>query len=98
VQNWLDLVAEGCGVKPIIYTLTSFWNQYFNDQFGGYPLWLARYSSAPGSLPAGWSKWTFWQYSQSLTISGVNGNVDHDYFDGTAADLQALTMQAAPGA
>jgi lysozyme len=96
VQNWLDIVAEGLGVTPFIYTMTYFWNQHMNDQFGKYPLWLARYNSVPGALPAGWSKWTFWQYSQSLPITGVTGDVDHDYFNGTLGDLQALTKQSAP--
>jgi lysozyme len=96
VQNWLDIVAQGCGVTPIIYTRTSFWNQYFDGSFGDYPLWLARYSSQPGALPNGWSVWTFWQYSQSLTISGVSGDVDHDYFNGSMDRLQALTVQAGP--
>jgi lysozyme len=94
VQNWLETVSDEMGVTPLIYTLTSFWNANLNDQFGQYPLWLARYSSAPGALPEGWSDWTFWQYSQSLNIAGVNGPADHDYFNGSLSDLQALTVQA----
>jgi lysozyme len=94
VRSWLDVVSRGLGVTPPIYTLTSFWNAHMNDQFGQYPLWLARYSSEPGPLPEGWSEWTFWQYSQSLTISGVSGDVDHDYFNGSTDALQALTVRA----
>jgi lysozyme len=92
VQNWLDIVSSQMGVTPLIYTLTSFWNPNMNDQFGKYPLWLARYSSAPGALPEGWSNWTFWQYSQSLPMSGISGNVDHDYFNGSLSDLQGLAL------
>lgn len=95
VQTWLDAVEPVAGATPILYTNTSFWNAHFNNQFGAYPLWVAHYTSAPtpAPLPNGWPDWTFWQYSQSLHIDGVNGAADHDYFNGTAADLQALTVK-----
>ncbi len=79
----------------VIYTATAFWNAHLDNGFGRYPLWIAHYTGAatPAPLPEGWTDWTFWQYSQSLTINGVNGPADHDYFDGAAADLQALTAK-----
>ncbi|KAF3995895.1 glycoside hydrolase family 25 protein [Glaciimonas immobilis] len=46
VQTWLDVVEQGLGRKPMIYTGTSFWNQYMNNQFGDYPLWIAEYEVA----------------------------------------------------
>ncbi|HEX8633279.1 MAG TPA: GH25 family lysozyme [Pyrinomonadaceae bacterium] len=94
VGNWIDTVAEAMGTTPIIYTNTSFWNEYMNDGFGKFPLWLAHYGSAPQPLPHGWPDWTFWQYSQSLTIPGVGGASDHNYFNGAPGDLQALTKPA----
>ena len=97
VQTWLDAVEQGTGATPIIYTATSFWNAHLNAGFGRYPLWIAHYTSAstPAPLPGGWTDWTFWQYSQSLAISGVNGAADHDYFNGTAGDLRALCVGGA---
>jgi len=95
VQTWLDAVASAAGVAPIIYTNTPFWNEHFNDQFVAYPLWVAHYTSAPAPspLPVGWSVWTFWQYSESLYINGVNGAADHDYFNGPLTQLQALAVK-----
>jgi len=93
VQTWLDAVEPAAGVTPVIYTAASFWNAHFNDQFGQYPLWLAHYAPAPAPLPHGWTDWTFWQYSQSLRVEGVNGSADHDYFNGSPADLQALAVR-----
>jgi lysozyme len=97
VGNWIDTVAQATGMTPLIYTNTPFWDEYMNDGFGKFPLWLAHYTNAstPAPLPHGWANWTFWQYSQSLHISGVNGNVDHNRFDGAQADLQALTKPTA---
>lgn len=97
VQTWLDAVEPVAGVTPIIYTNTPFWNAHFNDQFSAYPLWVAHYTNAPAPspLPVGWTVWTFWQYSESLNINGVNGASDHDYFNGPLTQLQALTIQPA---
>ncbi|KAJ7789070.1 glycoside hydrolase superfamily [Mycena olivaceomarginata] len=44
------------------------------------PLWIARYSSSIGTLPAGWSFTTFWQYADSGPNPG-----DQDLFNGDAA-------------
>ncbi len=95
VQLWLDAVEPVAGVTPIIYTAASFWNAHLNNQFAAYPLWIAHYTNAPAPspLPAGWTDWAFWQYSQSLHINGVNGASDHDYFNGSAEDLQALAVK-----
>jgi lysozyme len=94
VQTWLDAVEPVAGVAPIIYTNAAFWDAHFNDQFGQYPLWIAHYTyaPAPSPLPVGWTVWTFWQYSQSLTIAGVRGDADHDYFNGPLSQLQALAV------
>jgi lysozyme len=96
VQTWLDAVEPVAGVTPVIYTAASFWDAHLNSSFGGYPLWIAHYTSAPAPspLPAGWNEWAFWQYSQSLDISGVGGAADHNYFNGTEADLQALAVKS----
>ena len=95
VQTWLDAVEPVAGVTPVIYAAASFWDAHLNSDFGRYPLWIAHYTNAPSPapLPAGWTDWAFWQYSQSLHISGVGGAADHDYFNGTAEDLQALALK-----
>jgi len=95
VQEWLDAVEPVAGVTPVIYTNTPFWNAHFNNQFGQYPLWVAHYTDAPAPspLPVGWTIWTLWQYSQSLSINGVGGPADHDYFNGPLSQLQALAVQ-----
>ena len=95
VQIWLDAVEPVAGVTPIIYTAASFWDAHLDNQFGAYPLWIAHYTAAPSPspLPSGWTNWAFWQYSQSLHIDGVGGAADHDYFNGTAEDLQALAVK-----
>src|SRR5262245_54092791 len=49
---------------PAIYTSTSWWSQCVSSDLSGTnPLWVARYSSSPGTLPCCWSTYSVWQYS-----------------------------------
>lgn len=94
VQTWLDAVNQGLGRNPMIYTNASFWNSHLNNQFGDYPLWIANYDVASPKIPTGWTRWDFWQYSQTGNVQGVSGSVDTDWYNGTYADL--LTFLQVP--
>lgn len=93
-KQWIDHVEAALGVKPIIYTGFYFWR----DQVGApaygaaHPLWHAQYTSAAcPNISAPWTKWAFWQYTSSGSVDGIAGNVDTNRFDGTMAELMALT-------
>ncbi len=93
IKTFLGIVEKEFGRKPILYTSHAFAQEYFdNTDFDQYYLWLAEYQSASPPIPNGWASmgWTFWQNSQSATVSGINGNVDHDYFKGSLEDLKNL--------
>ncbi|KAJ7796975.1 glycoside hydrolase superfamily [Mycena olivaceomarginata] len=64
----------------VIYTTTDCAKFAVNN-----PLWIARYSSSIGTLPAGWSFTTFWQYADSGPNPG-----DQDLFNGDAAGLKRM--------
>lgn len=77
----------------VIYTTTSWWNQCTGSWTGpwtNHPLWIARWSTSPGTLPAGASVWSFWQYTSSGSVSGISGNVDRNYWNGDRTRLIAL--------
>lgn len=85
VQTWLDVVEKGTGRTPVIYSGAYFWQDYVKStSFGGYPLWIANYGATCPLVPDGWKNWLIWQYSDG------NGSLDHDVFNGTLAELQAL--------
>jgi GH25 family lysozyme M1 (1,4-beta-N-acetylmuramidase) len=65
----------------IIYTAADWWDTCTgsNATFGGHPLWLASYGVSNPALPAGWSNYTFWQYADNGTVSGITGPVDLNY-------------------
>ncbi|MFE0463858.1 lysozyme [Kitasatospora sp. NPDC058965] len=88
IASFSSTVHSLTGRYPTIYTTTDWWTTCTGNNAGfgaNNPLWIARYSSSPGTLPNGWSYQTFWQYADSGTFPG-----DQDYFNGALDRLQAL--------
>ncbi|MET7738000.1 lysozyme [Streptomyces sp. NPDC005402] len=87
IRDFLNQYKARTGRQAVIYTATTWWNQCTGN-YGGFsanPLWIARYASTAGTLPAGWSTYTMWQYTSSGPTVG-----DHDRFNGTLDRVQAL--------
>jgi GH25 family lysozyme M1 (1,4-beta-N-acetylmuramidase) len=90
--NWMkDFFATykaRTGRDAVIYTSTSWWKQCTGNSgaFGAVnPLWIPRYGSSVGELPAGWGFHTIWQYTSTGPTVG-----DHNRFNGAMDRLQAL--------
>ncbi|MGH3520502.1 MAG: lysozyme [Haloechinothrix sp.] len=76
------------GRRPVIYTSTSWWKKCTGNSpaFGkNHRLWIARYNSFIGELPAGWKKHTIWQFSDKGKLPG-----DQNYFNGNMRKLRAV--------
>ncbi|MEU0227364.1 lysozyme [Streptomyces sp. NPDC006284] len=88
IGDFLDRYRARTGRDAVIYTSTNWWKQCTGD-YSGFgatnPLWIARYASTPGPLPAGWDYHTMWQYTSSGPTVG-----DHDKFNGTLDQVKAL--------
>ena len=93
VAQWVDRIETVLGVSPIIYTSPGLWSSYANSSaFGDYTLWVAHYYVNCPTMPTGWSDWEFHQYTDSGDVDGIGSvYVDRNVFNGTMADLQALT-------
>jgi GH25 family lysozyme M1 (1,4-beta-N-acetylmuramidase) len=87
VRAFSDRIHARTNRYPTIYTTTNWWSTCTgnNAGFGANPLFIARYNSTVGTLPAGWSAYTMWQYASSGTFPG-----DQDRFNGTLAQMQAF--------
>ncbi|CAM5563394.1 lysozyme [Streptomyces xanthochromogenes] len=88
IGDFLDQYRARTGRDAVIYTATSWWTQCTGNSaaFGASnPLWIARYNTDPGTLPAGWGYQTMWQYTSSGPTVG-----DHSRFNGAYDRLQAL--------
>jgi GH25 family lysozyme M1 (1,4-beta-N-acetylmuramidase) len=88
IQDFTTTYRSLTGRDPVIYTATSWWTECTGNSaaFGSVnPLAIARYASTVGTLPAGWSFYTIWQYTSTGPIVG-----DHDHFNGALDRVQAL--------
>ena len=92
IRQWVDQVKQTLGVDPIIYTGKYFWRDQVGGptSFAGNPLWIAQYTSLCPDLPSPWTRWTFWQNTETGSVPGISGQMDLDQFNGTLADLQAF--------
>ena len=104
-KTWLDRVEQQLGKRPIIYSSPGFLKYNFVVPGGGpplwtkdYVLWIANYGVQTPFLPKGWLKWTFWQYSETGKVSGINSNVDLNWFNGTVEELYKFADTTQPGA
>lgn len=78
--QFLTLLEQKTGRKPLIYTDNNTANAYLTDPaFAGYSLWIANYSSTL-KIPNVWKNWTIWQQSQSYKLNGQLN--DYDVFNG----------------
>lgn len=93
IALWIARIEARLGVTPIIYSGCYFWpDNVGSTTWANYPLWVPNYGVSCTCLPSGyWDKWLIWQYTDSGTVPGIPGNVDRDRFNGTLAQLQALT-------
>ena len=83
INAFLDRYRARTGRYPVIYTATSWWDKCVggDTSFAAKsPLWLARYASAPGTKPAGWSTYSIWQYATTP--------VDQNVWNGTLTRLR----------
>lgn len=93
--TWLAEVERLSGRRPILYTYPAFFGEQVSPDpaLARYPLWIAHYGLGlrSPSVPAPWTRYTFWQFSSEGEVAGVRTGVDLNVFAGSRADLAALT-------
>ncbi|AWN29506.1 MULTISPECIES: lysozyme [unclassified Streptomyces] len=88
MKDWFATYKARTGRDAVLYTSTSWWKQCTGNSaaFGAVnPLWIPRYGSSAGELPAGWGFHTVWQYTSTGPTVG-----DHNRFNGSMDRLRAL--------
>ncbi|MFC8272608.1 lysozyme [Streptomyces sp. NPDC057271] len=88
IRDFLNRYKARTGRDAVIYTATSWWTQCTGNYAGfgaSNPLWIARYASTVGTLPAGWPYYTMWQYTSTGPTVG-----DHNRFNGDLSRVKAL--------
>lgn len=88
LMKFLQYLETATKRKPIIYTNTSFSNEYLtNTAFSNYQLWLAEYTKGQPRVPELWknSGYLLWQKSQNYNDYSIT--TDFDLFHGRLNEL-----------
>jgi lysozyme len=101
-KDCLEKLESALGIKPIIYTGPSFWQELMDntEALVEYPLWIANYvadyQNKEPIVPAnnwGGKGYTMWQFTEKGTVLGVRGVVDRNIFKGNLSKLIDLTVK-----
>ncbi len=107
VRGWVVRVRNQLGVRPMLYASPNFWRVNMGDTLWfanqGYPLWIAHWGVSSPAVPAddwGGAGWTFWQWTNTGHVAGIDPNVDRDRFNGSdlvAGEIASLTVTSTAG-
>ncbi len=90
LKNWLRIVEEHYGVKPMIYTGDRFfWEVLHNEGFDQYPIWVANYNLI---MEPETENWLIWQFTEKGTLPGIRGKVDLNILRGGSEQLQSVLI------
>lgn len=92
LTSFLDFIERKTGVRPLIYTNISFYQDYLQGYFDDYILWIAHYYK-PELKVRGKVNWRFWQHSDMATIDGINYLVDMNVFNGDSLAFEHLLLR-----
>lgn len=87
MRRWLRIVSDHYGQTPIIYTTPKFYRENQLGKLRGFEFWLRSTAKRPAETFPG-QRWTFWQYSSTGIINGIEGEVDLNAFHGTTEQWQ----------
>jgi lysozyme len=90
LKRWLTIVEKHYGVKPIIYSSESYYNDFLRDDFEEYPFWIANYSAFYEDID---DEWSIWQISENAKVDGIKGRVDANIYNGTSIDLKEILIK-----
>lgn len=106
--RWMQEIEDRTGIKPILYTNRSLYEQYWLSRGKNYDLWISWplsdgtwnleniHNKVP-SMPDGRTDWLMWQFS--YTIKGTDwglgrpGSGDIDMFNGSVEELHKRFLE-----
>lgn len=79
LSEMIDYISAH-GYKVMIYTNKDGFKRFFSEHIpGDMPLWICSFTDPPGPR-----NWLFWQHSHRGNVTGINGHVDLNVFNGAA--------------
>lgn len=94
IADFNDEYIALTGRAPMVYSNADWWNRCVgtSDLDTVNELWVAYWSAGPPTLPHDFSTYTFWQYSATGSVDGIDSDVDMDWFPGTLHDLRDFAL------
>jgi lysozyme len=86
--SFLAIVGQHYGQQPLIYTTVDFFRQNEMWRLGAHQFWLRSVAGHPQDTFDG-HHWTFWQYTGTGLVRGIDGEVDLNAFAGAPEDWAA---------
>lgn len=90
LMKWLKTVEAHYGVKPIIYSGESFYNDHLYEDFSEYTCWIANYNYYVENIDKDWG---FWQFTDKGSVRGISEYVDVNIFNGNKEKLLQLVKK-----
>jgi lysozyme len=85
----LEAMEAHTGKRPIIYTDINFHAEVLDGAFEDHPFWVRSVAAEPHERYNN-RRWTFWQFTTTGRVPGVNGDVDRNVFYGTENQWKTL--------
>jgi lysozyme len=90
LRKWLEKIEQHYGVKPIIYSGESFYNEHLYNDFSEYTCWVANYNYYVENID---NDWSFWQFTDKGSVYGVKEFVDVNIYNGSKEKLLELVKK-----
>ncbi len=87
-STFLSLITAHYGKRPILYTTVDFFEENSLNQLAGVDFWIRSTAAHPSDVYDG-SRWTFWQYSGTGLVPGIDHRTDLNVFAGSAKGWSA---------
>lgn len=92
---FVEEVEQLLGKPMQVYTSNGFWGEYgsIHAFWAARKLWLASYGVITPKVPAPWTRWEFWQYTDrgpGLAFGAESLQIDLNWWNGTQAEFDAV--------
>lgn len=90
LKRWLNAVEKHYGVRPIIYSGESYYDDFLKEEFSDYLFWIANYNFYREEIQ---DDWLFWQFTEKAIVPGIDTKVDVNIYNGDLQQLQFITVE-----
>lgn len=87
--SFMQGVEEYSSKQAAVYADAYNASSVLEADLAVYPLWIAQYGVDEPDMDNPWGTWAGWQYTDLGRVSGIQGNVDRNYFTDEILDFNA---------